>query len=124
MHSSQHIAPQTPTSPKRGASREASVSRMPHMLTRLSTKQAVLSPAPCIAPLATMLAPNIGSAKASMRNTRAPSAMTAASAVKIPISAGAKSHNPAPESAMMPMPMRVQSHANRLDMSRRFAPTA
>ena len=124
MQSSQHMEPHTPASPNRGAKKEASVSRMPHMLTRFSTKQAVLSPAPCMAPLATMLAPNIGSAKASMRSTRAPSAMTAASAVKMPISAGANTHSPMPDSAMMPMPMPVQSQANRLAMSFRLAPTA
>lgn len=32
-------------------------------------KQEVLSPAPCMAPLATMEAPNMGSAQASMRKT-------------------------------------------------------
>ena len=118
------MALHTPTSPNRGARKKASVSRIPHMLTRFSTKQAVLSPAPCIAPLATMLAPNMGSAKASMRSTRAPSAMTAASAVKMPISAGANSHSPMPDSAMIPMPMAVQRKANRLAMSFRPAPTA
>ena len=97
---------------------------MPHILRRFSKKQAVLSPAPCIAPLATMLAPNIGSAKASMRSTRTPSAMTAASAVKMPMRAGAKSQRPTPDRAMMAMPIAVQSHANRLAMSRRWAPTA
>ena len=35
VHSSAHMANHTPTSPKRGASSTASVSRMPHMLTRL-----------------------------------------------------------------------------------------
>ena len=119
-----HMAAQTPTRPSRGASRKARVSRMPHMLNRFSTKQPVLSPAPCIAPLATMLAPNIGSAKASMRRTCAPSAMTAASAVKMPIRAGAKSQSPTPDRAMMPMPIAVQSQANRFAMSRRWAPTA
>ena len=71
-----------------------------------------------------LLAPNIGSAKASMRRTCAPSAMTAASAVKMPIRAGAKSQSPTPDSAMMPMPIMVQSQANRLAISRRWAPTA
>ena len=118
------MAVQTPASPKRGASRNASVSRTPHMLNRLSTKQEVLSPAPCMAPLATMEAPNMGSANASMRSIWAPSAMTAASAVKMLISAGANSHIKTPERAMMPMPIPVQSQANRLDMSRRWAPTA
>ena len=46
-HNSAHMATHTPTSPKRGASRTAKVSRTPHMLTRFSTKQPVLSPAPC-----------------------------------------------------------------------------
>ena len=102
----------------------ARVSRMPHMLTRFSTKQPVLSPAPCMAPLATMLAPNMGSARASIRSTCAPSAMTAVSAVKMPIRLGANRYMPAPVRAMMPMPMQVHSHAKRLDISRRFAPTA
>ena len=69
MLSSQHMAPQTPIRPSRGASRNASVSRMHHMLNMFSTKQEVLSPAPCMAPLATMEAPNMGSAQASMRKT-------------------------------------------------------
>ena len=51
-------------------------------------------------------------------------ALTAASAVKMPISAGANTHSPMPDSAMMPMPMPVQSQANRLAMSFRLAPTA
>ena len=38
--------------------------------------------------------------------------------------AGANSHIKTPERAMMPMPIPVQSQANRLDMSRRWAPTA
>ena len=47
----------------------SSVSRMHHILNMFSTKQEVLSPAPCMAPLATMEAPNMGSAQASMRKT-------------------------------------------------------
>ena len=71
-----------------------------------------------------MLAPNIGSAKASMRSTCAPSAMTAASAVKMPIKAGANTYRPTPVSAMMAMPIPVHSQAMRLAISRRWAPTA
>ena len=36
----------------------------------------------------------------------------------------AKSQRPTPDRAMMAMPIAVQSHANRLAMSRRWAPTA
>ena len=39
------------------------------VLNMFSTKQEVLSPAPCMAPLATMEAPNMGSAQPSMRKT-------------------------------------------------------
>lgn len=44
MLNSQHMAPQTPIRPSRGASRNASVSRMHHILNMFSTKQEVLSP--------------------------------------------------------------------------------
>ena len=50
--------------------------------------------------------------------------MTAASAVKMPMRAGAKSQSPMPDRAMMPMPIAVQNQANRFAMSRRWAPTA
>ena len=39
------------------------------------------------------------------------------------IDTGAKSQSPAPDSAMMPMPIMVQSQANRFAISRRWAPT-
>ena len=59
--------------PAQNASQQGtSVSRCPiNMLTRFSTKHPKGS-APCMAPLATILAPNIGSASAPMRSTCAP----------------------------------------------------
>ena len=107
-----HMPIHTPFKPILGARKAASGIRTAHMLIRLMQEGARVSPAPRNTPLATMDAPNIGSAKASIRSTAAPSARTSGSGVRIPIICDARMNISAPLPAIKREPKIVVSHPN------------
>ena len=71
-HSSMSMAIHTPFKPMVPARYADSGIRKPHMLTKFMILGTNVSPAPRNTPVATMLAPNSGSANTSMRSTAAP----------------------------------------------------
>ena len=74
------------------------------MLQRLMMAGIKVSAAPMNTPLATMVAANMGSAKASMRRTAAPWLMISSTGVMMPISSGAKTNMSTPMTVITAMP--------------------
>ena len=109
--SSMAIASQTPFSPYSLDNHAARVSRTPHIAERLMMAGFSVSPAPTKTPLQTMAAANIGSAHASMRNTRVPSSITSSTGDIRLISSGANIHIIMPMTVITMMPSDTDSWA-------------
>ena len=92
-HSSIHMASHAPSRPYLGARTAARVSLTAHMLPRFMILGTRVSPTPTKTPYTTMEAAYIGSAKASILKTLAPSSRTAASGVIISIMAHSTIYN-------------------------------
>ena len=93
------------------------------MVPKLNSVGTSVLPVPWNTPPATMDAPYIGSAKASMRRTRVPKAMISGSGVNIAIICGAKRYSSPPVSTMTAMPSSTVTQPNRRAICRRPAPT-
>ncbi len=117
-----HIAIHAPFKPYFLVNTSASVIRTNHILPKFIILGINVSPAPRNEPAATMDAPYIGSANASIRNTIVPSLRILSSGVRSAIIAGAVKNMAAPVTAMLAMPNHTVILANFLASSLRPAP--
>ena len=121
-HNSIHIASQAPLKPITGAREAANVNRTPHIERKFIPHGTNVSPAPTKTPYATILAANIGSAHASIRNAITPRSRISSTGDRIDIINGAQKYMTTPISDIINIPNPTDINAKRRVKSLLFAP--